>query len=199
MAIRSNNRLGRALRHASAILHGDDGSNLLELAVALPLLVVFVVGIFDFGQAFNIKQQLNNAAREGARLASNQPTSDLSTTAPASVQTIRDTVDAYLLAAKINDCGLGNPTASGSGTLVWTSTGTGCGGTFTLKIERSYSCPATINGGSGPSTLNVVATRVSMSYPFQWHFGNVIRLLVPGASYSGTLQIGTDAVVPNMN
>ena len=45
--------------------------------MALPLLVVFVVGIFDFGGAFNLKQMLNNIAREGARFASSLPTNDL--------------------------------------------------------------------------------------------------------------------------
>ncbi len=54
----------------AAFLADTSGSQLLEFAVALPLLVVFVVGIFDFGGAFNLKQKLNNIAREGARFAS---------------------------------------------------------------------------------------------------------------------------------
>ena len=54
----------------AALLTDTSGSQLLEFAVALPLLVVFVVGIFDFGGAFNLKQMLNNIAREGARFAS---------------------------------------------------------------------------------------------------------------------------------
>jgi len=41
------------------------------------LLIVVVVGIFDFGEAFNVKQKLNGAAR-GARFASSLPTNDLS-------------------------------------------------------------------------------------------------------------------------
>src|SRR5205809_5457764 len=33
------------------------GSQIVEFAVALPLLVVFVVGIFDFGNAFSLKHK----------------------------------------------------------------------------------------------------------------------------------------------
>ena len=107
-----------ALQMNSAKLVGDvRGSQIVELAVALPLLVVFVVGIFDFGSAFGIKQKIANAAREGARTASNQPTRDLSYTpgggcgAPTSVCAIRDAVDHYLAAANVNDCGLGTALA----------------------------------------------------------------------------------------
>jgi len=32
-----------------------------------------VVGIFDFGNAFNMKQKLTNAARDAARFGASQP------------------------------------------------------------------------------------------------------------------------------
>jgi len=80
------------------------GAQILELAVALPLLVVFVVGIYDFSRAFNTKEKLNFAARDGARFGSTQPTNDLSQSTPLSVTAIRDLVDADLLAAGISDC-----------------------------------------------------------------------------------------------
>ena len=83
------------------------GSQLLEFAVALPLLVVFVVGIFDFGGAFDLKQKLSNIAREGARFASSLPTNDLDAIGtPPSVTAIRDLVVAHLQTARLNDCGL---------------------------------------------------------------------------------------------
>src|SRR6516225_8922375 len=55
------------------------GSALLELAISLPLLVVFIVGIFDFSGAFNQKQKLEHAAQAGSILAAAQPTSDIET------------------------------------------------------------------------------------------------------------------------
>ncbi len=90
-------------------LAGSEASSIVEFAVSLPLLIVLVVGIFDFGGAFNLKQELNNATREGARFGASQPTNDLcldGCTAPASVDAIRFLVDSYLTAAGINDCGL---------------------------------------------------------------------------------------------
>lgn len=41
-----------------------------EFALILPLLVILVTGIFEFGIAFNRAQAIEAAAREGARLAS---------------------------------------------------------------------------------------------------------------------------------
>jgi len=45
---------------------------MVELALALPLLLLILVGIFEFARAYSIKQSLVNAAREGARLAAVQ-------------------------------------------------------------------------------------------------------------------------------
>ena len=170
------------------------GAQILELAVSLPLLVVFVVGIYDFSQAFNTKEKLNFAARDGARLASTLPTNDLSQGTPLSVTAIRDLVDADLLAASINDCGLGPIIRTG--TLVWTATGT-CqnSSTFTLQIDRGFVVPAAPNASQSVQQL---ATHIVLQYPYQWQFSSVIGLLVPGASY-GTTVIDTDAVTTNQD
>ena len=56
------------------------GSALLEFAITLPLLVVFVVGIYDFSGGFNQKQKIEQAAQEGAIIAGAQPMSDIATT-----------------------------------------------------------------------------------------------------------------------
>jgi len=78
-----------------------EASQLLEFAVALPLLVVFVVGIFDFGSAFNEKQTLSNMARNAARFGSQIPPDDLTSAAvPLSVKSVRDQVAADLIAAR---------------------------------------------------------------------------------------------------
>jgi len=53
---------------------------LLEFAISLPLLVVFIVGMFDFSAAFNQKQKIEQAAQEGAHLLPGaQPMSDIAT------------------------------------------------------------------------------------------------------------------------
>ncbi len=58
-------------------LMDERGSALLEFAITLPLLVVFVVGIYDFSGAFNQKQKIEQAAQEGAIIAGAQPMSDI--------------------------------------------------------------------------------------------------------------------------
>lgn len=186
------------------------GSSLVEFAVCLPLLVVLVVGIFDFGGAFNQKQILNNSAREGARFGASQPTNDLcgSCTAPASMNAIRLLVDSYLLAARVNDCGLSTATVSSSGPP-WTYTAsTGCVGTLTLTISRdppsgssaSPTCSVTINNYGAPGvTVNAPCTQVSISYPYQWHFSNVIQLVAPGATFASVSNITTSATAVNMD
>jgi Flp pilus assembly protein TadG len=48
----------------------ERGAALVEFAMALPLLLVVIAGIVDFGFAFQRYEVVTNAAREGARIAS---------------------------------------------------------------------------------------------------------------------------------
>ena len=173
---------------------GTDASQIVELAITLPLLLVVVVGLTDFSGAFNLKFRLSNAAREAARFAANQSTADLSNATPASIVAVRDVVDSYLVALHINDCGLSTQSASKVG-LVWTYTAnTGCAGTLTLTINRGDTF--TVAGGT-PAIVE--ATRVNIRYPYQWRFSSVIRVLIPSATYSALTQVTEDAVVQNLN
>jgi Flp pilus assembly protein TadG len=183
-------------------LGAAEGASLVEFAVSLPLLVVLLVGIFDFGGAFNLKQELNNAAREAARFGAAQPTNDLlNAGTPPSVDAIRYLVDSYLLAAQINDCGLGSVSGSGS-YPTWTYTPSGCGGNLILTIQRGClqapslpTCPQ--ETVTSPAT-NLLVTRVVIQYPFQWHFNNVIQLVAPGSSFALS-NIQTDATAANQD
>ena len=185
------------LHWCDALLSDASGSQLLEFAVALPLLVVLVVGIFDFGGAFNVKQKINNITREAARFASALPTTDLDAIGtPASITAIRDLVEADLQAGRMNDCGLAGQAAVNGPVLTWTYTAAaGCPAPLVLTIERSYSFQTVI----GANTFNVISTRVTLQYPYQWQFNRVIGLMAPGATYPGISQITTDAIVPNMD
>src|SRR5260370_33645643 len=64
-------------RRTGSMLEDAQGAALLEFAISLPLLVVFVVGIYDFSGAFNQKQKVEQAAEEGAIVAGAQPMSDI--------------------------------------------------------------------------------------------------------------------------
>jgi Flp pilus assembly protein TadG len=180
------------------LLRETEAAALIEFAVALPLLVVLVVGIFDFGGAFNLKQELNNAAREGARFGASQPTNDLGQTNAPSVNAVRYLVDSYLQTAHINDCGLNSDStttwAFAGGDLDWHFSATANGCTMTMDVIRAVPFQMTIGG----NTVHTLCTSVQISYPYQWHFNNVIQLLVPGANYTlGNIQSNATAV--NMN
>jgi Flp pilus assembly protein TadG len=48
-------------------LRGQKGQALAEFALILPVLFLLIAGIIEFGRAWNIKQAVTDAAREGAR------------------------------------------------------------------------------------------------------------------------------------
>jgi Flp pilus assembly protein TadG len=176
-------------------LRATDAAALIEFAVALPLLVVLVVGIFDFGGAFNLKQKLNNAVREGARFASTQPTNDLALPQPPSVNAVRVLVDSYLQTAGINDCGLSSASWATGGGFLWHFAASGNGCSMTLDVSRSVQVQETV---VGQPAVQMLCTTVNIIYPYQWHFNSVIQLLVPGAHYTFT-DLHSDATAVNMD
>jgi Flp pilus assembly protein TadG len=52
----------------------ERGQSLVETAVVLPILLLLVAAVVDFGRAFDAYIVLTNAAREGARFGSVKPT-----------------------------------------------------------------------------------------------------------------------------
>ena len=64
MSVRGDIRIGRR-----ACSGGSRGQVLLEFAVLLPVLLLLIIGIFEFGRAWMTASTVGQAAREGARLA----------------------------------------------------------------------------------------------------------------------------------
>jgi len=50
-------------------LRNRRGQSLVEFAVVTPLLLLLVVGLMEFGRAWNVSQVVTEAARQGARIA----------------------------------------------------------------------------------------------------------------------------------
>jgi Flp pilus assembly protein TadG len=178
-----------ALGEPLAALREVSGAQLVEFALALPLLLALLAGLLDFATAYNLRQKLNNAAREGARIATSQSMADLTQTTPPSVQVVRDAVVTYLNNAAVNTSFIGS-TMTPAGGFAWTYYSSGAYG---LKIERAVAVPAT-GGGT------IISTRVTLNYPYNWSFGfnGIIGLLVPSASYPTTISIPTDATMQNL-
>jgi|SRR5215472_696268 len=188
----------------------EDATQLAEFAIALPLLIFFVVGIFDFSGAFTLKQKLTNIARDTARAAAADPATDLSSSLPYSVNDAFYVFDNYLLANNIDDCGIKSmtPTAVTTQSLSWqvnvsSSSSSSCGITFT--INRGYYLPLATTStppsesctplAPTASATQVVATCVSVQYSYQWRFGQVAGLLGRNA----VLPTSISAVAVAMN
>lgn len=195
-----------------ALAKDEHGAALLEFAIVLPLLVIFVVGIFDFSGAFNQKQKIEQAAQEGAIIAGAQPMSDISSSnaSPVSLLPVATAVFNSLAGSKVlanaNSGSCQPPTAaSGQSGLAWTYSVTGCSGnpastTTGCMGDVTDTLYIVINRGWVPSTATspvTVGTSVNVSYDYDWRFNSVIQLLFPGAGYSARTCITETSNVHN--
>jgi Flp pilus assembly protein TadG len=89
------------------------GAALLEAAITVPIILLISVGIFEFGRAYQTWQVLTNAAREGARIAVLETTTDAE---------IRTRVNDYLKGGGLKAVSDGNIPISRNVTLTASST-----------------------------------------------------------------------------
>src|SRR5208337_1722174 len=124
------------------------GSALLEFAITLPLLVVFVVGIYDFSGAFNQKQKIEQAAQEGAIIAGAQPMTDIQTTIanPDSLQPVVTAIIGSLAGSGVlPNATCGPYVVTEPVPLSWTYTVSGCNSTYptdnlVITVNRGCVC-----------------------------------------------------------
>jgi|SRR5208282_1722753 len=211
----------RILHRRAVTLQKDvQGAALLEFAIALPLLVVFVVGIYDFSGAYNLKQKIAQAAQEGAIIAGSEPSSDIGGSSlssnPPSLQAVVAAVFNSLagsgVLANVNQTGTTcKPpgTVSGPVGLTWTYAITGCSNnpsgtagcmgdtsdTLHIQINRGWVPPS----GTSTPTVFVEGSSVTVSYDYDWRFNSVIQLLFPGAGYAARTCVSEISNVHNQN
>jgi hypothetical protein len=181
--IRESPRLSRINRR-------EKGAAILEFAIVLPLLVVFVVGIYDFSGAFNQKQKIAQAAQEGAILAGAQPTNDIaSPTAPDSLIPVVTSVFNSLAGSGVVSTGACTlpATAVLVGGVEWKYS-ISCGSdSLIIDINRGW-----FEAGKPPTAFGTV---VQVSYPYHFRFNSVIQLLLPGSTYAATTNLKETATV----
>lgn len=124
----------------------ESGQSALEFAIILPVLLAIVVGIFEFGIAWNRKQVLTNAAREGARWLV------LPGTDPALA---RSEIDIYLTSAGIDPATVADSIDQETG-----STGDTVTVQLTLVHELAFIGPILdlLGGSSVPGSVDLVST-----------------------------------------
>lgn len=189
-------------------LAGDRGAQIVEFAVSLPLLIVFVVGIFDFSNAFTLKQKLTNVSRDAARIAAADPATDISkpsSTVPASVDDAYQVILRYFTVNNLGNCGITEASSATAPTWTFASPSGSLPCSLTITINRGYYLPAGTATQTAPSTcvpanptgLQVVATCVAIQYAYQWHFGKVANLLGPGTILPQNITVTSIAMNEN--
>ena len=163
---RSGYRRGRLNR----LLHETSGAEIAEAAAVLPIMFMFVVGIFWFGQAFSIYGTITRAAQEGARAGAVQTCTTCAAGSTAATNAY-NAVQASLQAAKLdasnarypsplptlNACSVNGSSGGGSVGCISSASSNVC---VRTEIQLTTSGPAGVTNECGIS--------VSFQYPFQF-------------------------------
>ena len=121
-------------------MDGEKGQSLVETALVLPILLLILTGIIDFGFLFNNYLIVSNASREGARSAVvGKTNSDITTV----VKTYASTLDKTKLTITIT------PDQAAARTK---------GVAVTVKVVYKYNLITPVIGAIMPSPLNLAAS-----------------------------------------
>jgi Flp pilus assembly protein TadG len=132
----------------------QNGSVIVELALMLPLMAIFVLGAIDLGIIVREHQILQNAAREGARFSA-QPANNIDTSNPtATANAIRDRVINYLAQERIS-IATTNCTAHVSEAKRWD-----CGD---ITIRQQSPITVTVSGAGGFTNTDY-GSMISVTY-----------------------------------
>jgi len=185
------NKLGKRAAGRLRQLGESSGSQLLELALTLPFLLILAIGISDMGGAYNLKHIMTNAARDAARITVSNSLEDSSCpdSTPCSIEGAADAAKQYLVNAGKSAASCINPKSpTSSGTLTWTYA---CN-SVSLTINRADN----VAGGALGSVVQ--STQVTLTYPYTWTFGGLIGLLVNGSTITLPATLTTNVVMENL-
>lgn len=87
----------------------EEGQSLVEFALILPVLLLLIVAIIDFGWYFYAKTTFNNASRESARMLAVNPDTSL---AIAAAQNYLDDFGSVVVTVSVQDIGGGESEAA---------------------------------------------------------------------------------------
>ena len=133
------------MRSARRRWRTDSGAELIELALAIPILLMVCAAIIDFGALFREWETVTNAAREGARVGSLPNYVDADVT---------DRVDLYMAAA-----GLPAPTTTVKSQVLVTTAGSMTVREVTVSLPHDFFILSGFQSFFGGSlgTVNVVS------------------------------------------
>jgi hypothetical protein len=151
----------------------ERGAELVEFALIFPLFMLLMIGIIEFGRAYNIYENVIHATREGVRAASadcltggNCTPGSYSKLTPAEIRT---KIRAHLSAINIS--------VADSDIIIDNATDLVVGG---FKVD-----PAAAGGGTFNRNVAVYNVRVNYNYNFLF-LNKVLRLVVPSSTVGST-------------
>jgi len=112
-------------------MRSEQGQTLVEFALVLPILLLLVIGIFDFGSAFNAKNDLNFLANTAARYAEVNSCTPCTSSGQTIAAYVKSTADNGQLASSVaitfclpnGTSNVGDPLqVTASGTQPWLGT-----------------------------------------------------------------------------
>lgn len=120
--------------HLLARRQGERGNITLELAIAMPVFLLLLAGVFDLGFLYWEKQVLTNATREGARAASRaKPSSGI--TPDMTISEVKQVVQNYLNNFSLKNLDGSSLVLNDSNfSYTWTTTSTGT--ILTISLEQ---------------------------------------------------------------
>ena len=140
------------------------GAEIAEAAAVLPLMFMFLLGIFWFGQAFSIYGAITRAAQEGAR-AGSIPNCATCVAGASPLTNAANAVQAAMISSKLNPALARYPSAPPALNSCVTGNSLGCaaGGSSNLCVQAPVEFFIPPSGTSG-----ICGISVSFQYPFQF-------------------------------
>lgn len=117
----------------------ERGAVAVEFAILAPILVMILLGIMEFGRAYNVQTTLTNAAREGVRsMAINNSQSLAKTAAKNAASQLRPALTDGNVSFSATDCTVGSQMTV---TVTYSlSTMTGIAGPFAMTGKGTMLC-----------------------------------------------------------
>ena len=165
-----------------SFLRSSKGQSLTEFALILPFLLLLIGGVIDFGLAFFISQMIENAARDGARVAATIRSSTTAPTAPA------------FPATELTTCTVNSNCSSSSSKVLRAA----AAGIPASNLFNGFTITSTFVNATGATTSDAaVRVVVNGNFPLAiiGSFLNSTLPLVGGNSFDGNLPLSRAAVM----
>src|SRR5262245_9265167 len=129
-----------SMRLSNSSSNNRRGAATVETALVLPLVLLFMFGIFEYGRYFMTMQLLNNAAREGARYAivHLQPVTLGSTTYGNATSDVANVVNSVTAGVTLNNQNINVYASDAQGNNLGSWTGAQAGQSVTVQITGNF-------------------------------------------------------------